>query len=273
MHVTAKALWYIEAHSAGELSLEDIAAIAGVSRFHLAHAFRSATGLSVMQYVRARRLAAAAQALAHGAPDILAVALDAGYGSHEAFTRAFTQHYGVTPEQLRAQAHTLEIHQQEPLRMNPDSTAAPAPRLVDAETLRIFGLTAHHATNATIPAQWNRFVPWLGQFGAQKAPGTFGVIADAEEGCDYTTGIEVSTFPSQPAGFTRLTLPARRYAVFHHAGHVSTMAATWRDIWNRALPEAGLTPVAGAPSFERYGAAFDARTGEGGFEIWIPVEA
>jgi len=44
---------------------------------------------SVMRYVRGRQLTEAARCLASGAPDILAIALEAGYGSHEAFTRAF----------------------------------------------------------------------------------------------------------------------------------------------------------------------------------------
>src|SRR6201996_3822717 len=98
MNPAQKALWYIESHLATPLSLDDISDVAGVSRFHLVRAFAAATGLSVMRYVRARRLTEAARALAAGAPDILQVALDSDYGSHEAFTRAFRDHFGVTPE-------------------------------------------------------------------------------------------------------------------------------------------------------------------------------
>lgn len=59
--------------------------------------------------------------------------------------------------------------------------------------------------------------------------------------------------------------------MFTHRDHVSTVRRTWYTIWNKALPEAGLQS-ADAPEFERYGAAFDPRTGEGGFEIWIPIK-
>ena len=97
MNPAHKALWFIESHLADELTLDEIAAIGGVSRFHMVRAFAAATGLSVMRYVRARRLSEAARALAGGAPDILTLALDADYGSHEAFTRAFRDHFGVTP--------------------------------------------------------------------------------------------------------------------------------------------------------------------------------
>jgi AraC family transcriptional regulator len=97
MSLPDKALWIIERNSTEPLTLDGIAATCGVSRSHLAHAFGTATGVSVMQYVRGRRLSAAARALAAGAPDILAIALEAGYGSHEAFTRAFRDRFQQTP--------------------------------------------------------------------------------------------------------------------------------------------------------------------------------
>src|SRR5258708_3503060 len=98
MSVTAKALWYVESHLNEDLSLEAIARTTGVSGFHLSRAFAVSTGISLGEYIRARRLSEALRSLAAGAPNILAVAIDAGYGSHEAFTRAFRQHFSITPE-------------------------------------------------------------------------------------------------------------------------------------------------------------------------------
>src|SRR5579859_8246588 len=121
MNPAERALWYIESHLASELTLDDISGVAGVSRFHMVRAFAAATGFSVMRYVRARRLTEAARALAAGAPDILRVALDAEYGSHEAFTRAFRDHFGVTPESVRATTCLDKLKLQEPILM--DSTA------------------------------------------------------------------------------------------------------------------------------------------------------
>src|SRR6266704_4275461 len=121
MNPAQKALWFIESHLADELTLDEIAGVAGISRFHMVRAFAAATGLSVMRYVRARRLSEAARALADGAPDILTLALDADYGSHEAFTRAFRDHFGVTPEMVRAMTCLQKLGLQEPIMM--DSTA------------------------------------------------------------------------------------------------------------------------------------------------------
>ena len=141
MNPAQKALWYIESHLADDLTLDEVAAIAGISRFHMVRAFAAATGVSVMRYVRARRLSEAAKSLADGAPDILTVALDADYGSHEAFTRAFHDHFGVTPEAVRGSAHLDNLQLQEPITM--DSTALDnlqPPRFATARSMLIAGV-------------------------------------------------------------------------------------------------------------------------------------
>lgn len=275
MSLTAQALWYIESHlTAGDLSLDAVADSVHVSRFHLSRAFTLTTGQSLTGYARARRLTHAAQTLAQGAPDILAVALAAGYGSHEAFTRAFRQHFALTPEQVRKQPHLGHLNRQEPLRMPPDTnTNLAPPRLVDSEALLLFGLSQRHEeSNAAIPAQWGRFAPHLGHIQNQIGHTTYGVVYNTGEsrGCDYLCAVQVSHFPAHPPDFTQLRLPPRTYAVFSHAGHIATIAATWQAIFNQALADAGHR-AADAPAFERYGPEFDPHTGLGGCEIWIPL--
>ena len=146
------------------------------------------------------------------------------------------------------------------------------PRIVARGELLIFGLSEHCRSNAGIPLQWNRFVPYLGTITEQSSPGAFGVISKVDDAGnhDYLCGVEVREFPAHPAEFTRLRIPPQAYAVFEHRDHVSTVAATWRAIWEQGLPEGGFSP-ADAPSFEYYGPAFDGRTGLGGLEIWIPI--
>src|SRR5258707_11758283 len=142
MNPAQKALWFIESHLAGALPRDEIPGVAGVSRFHMVRAFAAATGLSVMRYVRARRLSEAARALAAGAPDILELALDADYGSHEAFTRAFRDHFGLTPEAVRASTRLDHIRLQEPIQM--DSTVMDnlqAPRFETTKPLLIAGIS------------------------------------------------------------------------------------------------------------------------------------
>jgi AraC family transcriptional regulator len=274
--VTARALWYIESHLSGDLSLEAIADVVGVSRFHLSRAFSMTMGSALASYVRGRRLTLAAKALGSGAPDILAVALDAGYGSHEAFTRAFRQQFGLTPDQLRERGDVAGLDLMEAISMSDSrTTLIAAPRVVRSDTLLIFGLGERYVkTNAGIPSQWDRFVPYLGTIPEQIGRVTYGVICNTDEAgsIDYICGVQVREFPDHPPEFTRLRIPPQTYAVFEHRDHVSSLQSTWRAIWNDGLSSAGHKATDG-PAFERYDERFDGRTGLGGFEIWIPIEA
>lgn len=274
--VTGRALWFIESHLADEdLSLERIASAVGVSTFHLCRAFAGATGQPVAAYARARRLSLAAETLAAGAPDILAVALDARYESHEAFTRAFRKHFQTTPESVRAQAATGTLRLQEPLRMNPSSVQPVAPpRIVTHPERVIVGLTQHYAAgaNAGIPSQWSRFAPHIGHISNEMTGVTYGVVynVDPDNNFDYLCGVEVRAVERTPPDCTVLRVPAATYAVFVHTGHISTVQATFAAIWEHGLTAAGVRS-AEAPVLERYDERFDPRTGLGGLEIWVPI--
>ena len=277
MNPVARSLWFIESHYAQELSLEQIAAAAGVSRFHLSRVFGMATGHSVMAYVRGRRLSEAARRLASGASDILALALDLGYGSHEAFTRAFREHFGLTPEAVRAQRHLHGIKLTEAIDMQP-STNIPlaSPRFETAPVRLIAGLAQRLSSHdrAAIPALWQRFQPYIGQVPGQSGGVAYGVIynSDDEGNMDYLCGVEVSGFSALPAELSRLRVPERAYAVFRHTGHVSGIHGTWISIMNEWLPKSDYQ-ADDAPFLERYDASFDGRSGLGGMELWIPIRA
>lgn len=272
-----KAIWCIEHSFAREISLDEVARVAGVSRFHMARSFGEATGLSVMRYARGRRLTEAARALADGAPDILAVALDAGYASHEAFTRAFRDQFGRTPEQVRATRRLDTLQLVEPIRMDQNLIAnLEPPRFEHGQALLIAGSSARYtfATNQGIPAQWQRFAPRIGHIPGQVGTTSYGVCCDFDEddSFEYICGVEVTRFGDLPEGLRTLRIPSRRYVVFTHRQHIAAIRATHHTIWNQWLPRSG-HEVADAPSFERYGADFNPRGGTGPVEIWLPLAA
>jgi AraC family transcriptional regulator len=86
----------------GNLSLEALALRAGWSRFHLHRAFRRVVGETPKQYTQRVRLERAAARLVAGSEPVLEVAIDAGFTSHEVFTRAFRRQFGRTPASYRA---------------------------------------------------------------------------------------------------------------------------------------------------------------------------
>jgi AraC family transcriptional regulator len=275
MNPAQKALWFIESHLAEALNLDEIAGVAGISRFHMVRAFAAATGLPVMRYVRVRRLTEAARALANGAPDILGLALEADYGSHEAFTRAFRDHFGVTPEAVRGSSCLDNLALQEPITM--DSTSLDslnAPRFTTSKPLLIAGLGERYTweSGAAIPGQWQRFHQSVANIPGRIGQVAYGVCCNGDDAgnFDYIAGVEVSDFSDLPREFSAVRIPEHKYAVFAHSDHISAIRRTITTIWNQWLPVSGLK-AADAPSFERYDANFDSLTGNGGFEIWVPV--
>ena len=276
MNPVQKALWFIESHLADALTLDEIAGVAGISRFHLVRAFAAATGLPVMRYLRARRLTEAARALANGAPDILTLALDADYGSHEAFTRAFRDHFGATPEAVRAARCLDRLKLQEPIVM--DSTAfdsVQAPRFETGQPLLIAGIgerISHENGGAGIPNQWHRFHQSVESIPGRVGDVAYGVCCNGDDAgnFDYIAGVEVTDFSDLPREFSRVRVPEQKYAVFTHRDHISSIRRTVNTIWNHWLPASGMK-AADAPNFERYDANFNPLTGDGGLEIWIPI--
>lgn len=277
MSVSSKARWMIERNLGSDLSLDSIAESCGVSRFHLAHAFAQATGMSVMDFVRTRRLSQAALRLADGAEDILALALGSGYGSHEAFSRAFKRRFGVTPEDVRRRGDTkgLALLAAAPAR-EPKKAALEVPRCIDGPDILAVGLSVRYGffDPAGIPAQWETFMRVLVGEIAHRVPGIpFSISSDLRDDLTfaYMTAVDVTKIEDVREPLTSMRIPARRWAIFHHAGHVSTIPDTYAAIWDYGFHDLGLV-VDVAPSVERHCPAFDPRTGEGGVDIWMPVK-
>ena len=91
---------YIKEHLQEPITSSDIAKSAGYSQFHAARLFKEETGLSPFEYIRRKRLIESAHALRNGKskPKVLDIALDFVFDSHEGFTRAFVNAFGITPK-------------------------------------------------------------------------------------------------------------------------------------------------------------------------------
>ncbi|WP_175965401.1 AraC family transcriptional regulator [Burkholderia sp. BCC0322] len=276
MNPVGQALWFIETELDRELTLDRISANCDMTRFGFSRLFSMNTRWPVMRYVRSRRLTRAARTLAQGAPDILHVALDAGYGSHEAFTRAFRDHFGMTPEDVRARRTLDGLSLVEPLRMKELKIIDVEPsRFETAGKRLIAGMSDRYTfeTNEGIPALWQAFIPYIGTIPGQVDCVTYGVCCnpDADGSFEYIAGVEVTSRDRLTAPLRCVELEPQRYAVFEHGGHVSTLHQTFYSIWNGWLPTSGFNAV-DAPEFERYSADYDPVTGAGVLEIWLPVE-
>jgi AraC family transcriptional regulator len=132
-------------------------------------------------------------------------------------------------------------------------------------------------TVAGIPAHWARFASQVLYLPGRTGPATFGLCyewigASFEYGC----AVEVSPGRPLPTGWTVLTIPTARYAVFRHDGHVSELPGFEAWILRQWLPSSGQARrrgiCGGLELIERYGPRFDPRAGRGDVGIWLPLE-
>jgi AraC-like DNA-binding protein len=96
-----RVLDYVDRHLEGDLTLDIMASVACLSRFHFARAFKQAVGHSPLRYVIARRLERAKVLLIEGEAPLVEIALALRFSSQANFTRAFRQSTGIAPGQYR----------------------------------------------------------------------------------------------------------------------------------------------------------------------------
>lgn len=279
MQAIQKAVWYIETHLGAPLAFEEVAEASGLSRFHLSRTFAGLVGLPVVAYLRGRRLTEAARALAGGAPDILQVALAAGYGSHEAFSRAFREQFGLTPDELRARRSTDRLQLVEAIRMPDAQSAVIEPAAIRVRAAMLFaGLRKYYRfeDRGGIPSLWQIFAPHMGAIPGETPYVSYGLnLAPAnpkdEMGFDYMCAVEVKSLDDLPEGLSGLRIGSRTWAEFRHTGHVSSIGATCAAAGDWLAKSGRATTGGGMEMIEFYPKEFDPRTGMGGCEVWVPV--
>lgn len=92
---------YLDSAYLEDLTLDGIAEVFHLGKYHMSHIFKEATGYSVRQYVLLKRIAHAKDLLYYTGRDIETVAADSGFNSASNFIRAFKSAEGITPGQFR----------------------------------------------------------------------------------------------------------------------------------------------------------------------------
>jgi len=91
----------IKLHKGEDITLCNLSRKLGYSKFHVTRKFKEISGMQFRDYLRLRKLAFALMDVREGNKSLLNIALDYGFSSHEAFTRAFKTTYGIAPSEYR----------------------------------------------------------------------------------------------------------------------------------------------------------------------------
>jgi len=258
-----RTLVYIQQHLDDELALEGAAAVAAFSPFHFHRIFRGLVGETLNEYVRRLRLERAARNLKQRPGErIVQIALEAGFETHESFTRAFGNMFGVSPSAYRdahypapdppSGTHLHDVSGYNP----PDYPDLPPVEVKDLPAMRLVFLR-HVGAYSGVGATWGRLMTWAGMRGLL-GPGMklIGLVYDdpdvtPAEKIRYDAAVTVSR-PVQPEGdFGVLDLAGGSYAVIAHKGPYDLLAKTYQKIYGGWLPASG-RHLRDAPAFEQY---------------------
>lgn len=132
-------LTWLEGHLDQPLALDNVAAKAGYSKWHLQRMFKDVTGHAIGAYIRARRLSKSAVALRLTARPILDIALQYRFDSQQTFTRAFKKQFNLTPALYRRSPDWNSFGMRPPLRLSEFSM--PQYEFVTLQLTELVGVT------------------------------------------------------------------------------------------------------------------------------------
>lgn len=275
----------VEAHLAGELDVAALAKHSGTTEYHLRRMFSSLAGMPLSEYIRRRRMSLAAADVLSG-EQMLTIAVRYGYGSTEAFGRAFRSVHGAGPGDVRRDGGPLRSQPRIRLRLTVEGNQSMDTRLVEKPAFRLIGHAArvpliHRGPNPHIQAHIASLPPAeharLKALGDAEPSGLLQVSADVDEdyteGTDltYLHGVAVDAVSSVPDDLDVIAVPAGTWAVFRTSGEYpqalqETYAASASE-WFPSHPwrlRPGPSIVAVLERAEDFSTATT--------ELWMPVE-
>ncbi len=224
----------------------DVAAVAaehGTTEHHLRRMFSSLAGMPLSDYVRRRRMSVAATDLVDSSDDLLTIAVRHGYGSAEAFGRAFRAVHGVGPSDARRNGGPFRSQHPLRFRLTVEGATPMHVRITDHPAIRLVGHATrvpliHEGVNPVIAAHVAA-IPMeehlrLKQLSTMSPGGLLQVTSEPEpggsEGSELTYLHGVATGGDAPVhdGLDCIDVPAGSWAIFTSNGpHPQALQETW----------------------------------------------
>ncbi|MFI5875915.1 helix-turn-helix domain-containing protein [Streptomyces sp. NPDC051445] len=273
----------IEGHLDESIDVGALARAAATSEYHLRRMFSALAGMPLSEYIRRRRLTVAGAEVLSGDDSLLEIAVRYGYGSGEAFARAFRAVHGVGPGEARRTGAALVSQPRLPFRLTVEGSSSMRYRVVDRPDFTVAGLKArvplvHLGPNQAIIDFVRgidpRVLERLEKLSDQEPQGIVAVCDDLDpsraEGTelDYYQGVITSA--AAPEGTVSLAVPAGTWAVFTTSGPAPrAIQELWRDVYTQWFPS---NPYRGRPGPEILRTRLSADGTEAEAELWLPVE-
>lgn len=278
-----QAMEHIESQLDQEIDVARLAQTAVTSEYHFRRLFSALAGITLSEYIRRRRLTVAGAEVLAGERTLLDVAMRYGYGSGEAFARAFRGMHGVGPGEARRTGAALRSQPRMSFRLVVEGSSCMRYRIVEKEEFRVVGKKArvplvHAGVNPAIA----EFIRGIGPETLQRITALSdqepdGIIAVSDqldpsraEGTELDYYHGVVTGAEVPEGMDALPVPAGMWAVFESSGPFpQALQFMWRDVFTQWFPSNPYQSRQG-PEILRTRLLQDGAQADA--ELWIPVE-
>jgi AraC family transcriptional regulator len=278
------AIDFAESNLKEAITFCEAAGVSGFSAHHFHRIFSAMTGTSFCDYLRRRRLTEAGRELLGTRRRILDIALDYRFESQEAFTRAFSRMFGMTPGRFRkAEMPKLFYFKR---RLSREILAhllrgvTMEPKIVDLEGFTVVGMRYFGDNkNQEIAQMWGECNKMCKEGGCGRhknakpgSPclGVCSMIPGEKEKFEYIAGVMVEKVGDLSNEYVSKEIPAQKYAVFTHKGSLETLKDTYNFIYATWLPNSGYE-LADSSDFEWYDDRFKGFAPDSEFDIYIPI--
>jgi AraC family transcriptional regulator len=275
----------VDDHLTDDLDLASVASELGTTEYHLRRMFSSLAGMPLSEYVRRRRMTvAAADVLGEG--DLLGIAVRYGYGSTEAFGRAFRSVHGVSPGDLRRDGGPLRTQPQIRFRLTVEGNTTMDARITDRPDFRLVGRAArvpliHAGINphiqahiASLPVEEHARLKSLSN---TDPAGLLQVSADVDpdytEGSDltYLHGVAVTDTTRVPDDLDVIEVPAGTWALLRTEGdYPAALQSAWAATATEWFPSNPWRLRPGSSIVTILDRSDDFSTAT--CELWLPIE-
>ena len=247
-----KSIEYIERNLSLTLDIEDIAAEAALSSFYYQRIFGALCGMTVGEYIRARRMTLAAQDLASSDERVIDIAVKYGYDSPDSFAKAFQRFHGITPSQAKEPGAPLRSFAPLHIKITLEGGNMLDYKIVEKAPFTVVGLKKRFSAETSyseVPKFWNE---WASDMKGLK--GMFGVCTDMDgKTFDYWIADLYMPWVDIPAGCEIYQIPGSLWAQFMCKGPLpDAMQKVNTQIWSEWLPALNGYELAGNYSIEVY---------------------
>ena len=238
-----RVIFYVEQNYNQDLTLEELSKIAGFSKYHFHRIFKSIVGENLSDYVRRVRLSSTTMKFKTNL-NITQIAQTSGYETNASFTKAFKNHFGITPKEFSKNAKKKK------------GNKMLEPKIIEIEPIEVLYVRKTGGYMHSADEAWKTMVAFVHENELLgKAIARYGIAHDnpsviEEHNLRYDACLELNDSVNPKGKISSKQIAGGEYALFMHKGSYAFLGESFKNIGDWIV-ESGVE-LRDEPSFHKY---------------------